>query len=283
MNTKKFKLFLSKIKPAIFWQGFILFGLAGFISLFLLFIFFRSKNLIFPETPQEGVLWPLIFTFFLIAFFFFFLTKRIQNRLFFNFLFYFTLAAGVFYFFGFFLSFALSGLFTLIFVSLRFFWPKVFLHNLVLFLAIIGLALNLGLILSWYEAFIFALILSFYDLISVYQTGQMVTTFKHFLEKGAIFAFVLPNQWSKQLSFLNSPQPNQNFFFLGTGDLAIPLILITSFFLFKPILGFGAYLGSLLGFYFMSQIFAIMEEKPMAALPPLVFGTLLGAFIFFFL
>ena len=65
--------------------------------------------------------------------------------------------------------------------------------------------------------------------------------------------------------------------YLGTGDLAFPLIfsasllkenIVASFFVI-----FGAYLGvNLIYFYF----YITKTRKPVAALPPIAFGSILG-------
>ena len=163
----------------------------------------------------------------------------------------------------------------LIFIFLR----NVLVHNIGVILGIAGIASVLGLALSPKTALFLLVILSFYDILSVYVTRHMVAMARNMIESGAPFGFIIPSEGA---SFLKSRQEAQakigeQFMILGSGDVGLPLILACS--LVGLYISEAVIVGifSLAGLFLTHLIFVNQEvRKPMAALPPIATMAIIG-------
>ena len=163
----------------------------------------------------------------------------------------------------------------LIFIFLR----NVLVHNIGVILGIAGIASDLGLALSPKTALFLLVILSFYDILSVYVTRHMVAMARNMIESGAPFGFIIPSEGA---SFLKSRQEAQakigeQFMILGSGDVGLPLILACS--LVGLYISEAVIVGifSLAGLFLTHLIFVNQEvRKPMAALPPIATMAIIG-------
>ncbi len=158
--------------------------------------------------------------------------------------------------------------------------PFVWLHDLILILALTGLSAFLGIGLNSLLVLGFLILMSVYDFIAVYKTKHMVFIAKEMIEAGSPLAFILPQKLSGFLALTTNIKVGENFIFLGSGDIALPLLLMSS--LLAQNLTAGLIIGifSLLGlltslFLSLSQI----KRQPMPALPPIALACTFGYLI----
>lgn len=170
-------------------------------------------------------------------------------------------------------------IFAALIVALKYVLPVIAAHNVVLVLGIAGISAALGLTTTWSTAAAVLIILSLYDLVAVYGTKHMVTMFKGLLEQGIIFALIIPEHPRLLQKRLREVGPGENFFFLGTGDLALPGFFVAAAVQKSLALGLGAAAGSIIGLLFTDLLFARGRARPMPALPPIAFCTLAGFLI----
>lgn len=166
-------------------------------------------------------------------------------------------------------------------VALRFAFPNVILHNIVIVLALGGVGGIFGMQFSPQAALVILGILAVYDIVAVYYTKHMVKMAKAMAQKGALFAVVIPKQARKVgLSVPKKLRPGGKFMILGGGDLALPLFLAASVAkenLWDGVLVSGFALVGLLG---MHVVFSFQEKpRAMPALPPICLGAILGYFV----
>ena len=163
----------------------------------------------------------------------------------------------------------------LIFIFLR----NVLVHNIGVILGIAGIASVLGLAISPKTALFLLVILSFYDILSVYVTRHMVAMARNMIESGAPFGFIIPSEGTSFLRPRSEAQAKigEQFMILGSGDVGLPLILACS--LVGLYISEAVIVGifSLAGLFLTHLIFVNQEvRKPMAALPPIATMAIIG-------
>lgn len=207
-----------------------------------------------------------------------FLIKTLRHKVVFEGLFILSTLLGIWLIFTL-ISPSLAFVLAISLVALRYIFPLVIVQNIIFMLGIAGVAAALGSATPWQTMAIVLAVLAVYDIIAVYGTRHMVTMFKGLLERGVIFALVLPERPAMFFSPLNKVQPGAGFFFLGSGDIALPAIFVASAFRegFGPAL--GAAVGSVIGLALTTTLFAWGKKRPMPALPPISLGTVLGFFV----
>jgi presenilin-like A22 family membrane protease len=158
-------------------------------------------------------------------------------------------------------------------IVLRYVWKSVLMVNLALAVGIAGIAAAVGADLSTSSAVIILAVLSFYDIFAVYGTGHMVRMFRGLASHGVIAAFLLtPLRAADLLSRL--PAASGRAMLLGSGDVALPLILAAAAARTGPVQAAAAALGAVAGFGMMVLLFLGQERcRPMPALPPIAFGS----------
>ena len=169
-------------------------------------------------------------------------------------------------------------------VVLRFIYPRIWTQNVAIIIGIAGIAASLGMSVKPLMALIILILLSVYDIIAVYKTRHMIRLFKGMAKRGAVLALVIPRSfslWFNKFEIIK-PENKNEFIFLGTGDLALPIFFAVStlssginFFLF---IIFGAVIGFAVNhLIFINQ----REKKPIPALPAIALFSILGyAFAF---
>ncbi len=167
-------------------------------------------------------------------------------------------------------------------VILRFIYPRIWTQNIAIIFGISGISASLGMSVKPSMAIIILVLLSIYDIIAVYKTRHMTKLFKGMAKKGVILALVIPNKLSLWLNKFEIIRPDNKdeFIFLGTGDLALPLFFAVSTFSSGPIFFISIVLGATIGFladhlFFVTQ----KEKKPIPALPLVAFFSILGYFM----
>lgn len=167
-------------------------------------------------------------------------------------------------------------------IFLWLFYRNVFMHDIVLVIAISAIAVLFGQNLMPSSVIIILIILGLYDYIAVLQTKHMVSMFKGLAENKVYFSLIIPQKFRGLLKKINEVSPQTEFMFLGTGDLAIPAIFIIACLKISLLTSLWTGLGAILGFIFLYILFVTQKERvPMPGLPPIVLGCLLGYLISF--
>jgi presenilin-like A22 family membrane protease len=155
--------------------------------------------------------------------------------------------------------------------------PRVWSHNLTIILGLAGVGAAFGLSLPVAAVLLILFLLSIYDYIAVYKTDYMVTMFRGLMQRGAIFAAVLPVKMRGWFVDLNKVKPGNEFVFLGTGDMVLPLILSASAVSYSFVSAVFSLGGSLFGLVVLHILFTSQKRRaPMPALPPLALFAALG-------
>jgi presenilin-like A22 family membrane protease len=171
------------------------------------------------------------------------------------------------------------------------FWfliPLVWLHNLVLILAVSSVGAVFGRFITPWTAMAIILALAVYDFLAV-RFKFMLWMADRLSQVNALPALIIPKDYSewnlnlkKHGEKMIEPNPAQReYSILGGGDIAFPCLLTASVYFaqgFKPaaimaVLG----LAGLVSVYAIQAIF--LKGKPMPALPPIAAFTLVGLLI----
>ncbi len=167
-------------------------------------------------------------------------------------------------------------------ILLRFLWKSVFAANAVLAIGIGGIAASLALEMSPIAMLALLTVLSFYDIVAVYRTKHMVKMFRDLSSHGVIFAFTLTPLNLRTL--LSAPSPEQRGMLLGTGDVALPVMLAIAALRTGPVQAVATLAGASLGFALMFMLFLAQSRRaPIPALPPIALGASLAYIVSFFI
>lgn len=167
-------------------------------------------------------------------------------------------------------------------ILLRFVWKSVFAVNAVLAIGIAGIAASLALEMSPVAMLALLTVLSFYDIVAVYRTKHMVKLFRDLSSHGVIFAFTLTPLSPRTL--LSAPSPEQRGMLLGTGDVALPVMLAIAALRTGPVQAVATLAGASLGFALMFMLFLAQSRRaPIPALPPIALGASLAYIVSFFI
>lgn len=178
----------------------------------------------------------------------------------------------------------ISNLLALAVVALWVALPYVWMHNVAIILAISGISAELGFAVSLPTVLILLALLSIYDVIAVYRTKHMITMFKDLMQRGVVLSIIVPVKIKDFMKKTEVAQPRKGFLFLGTGDLAFPLIFAVTALKFSFISAVliiaGATVGAIVVFYLLvSQA----QRRALPALPPIAICSILGFIISLFI
>jgi len=260
----------------MFFEG-LLFLITQFLGLYLGWRLFQVEEIKELVAKQSYSLWQFLIAFFVGTVVVLLVIKYAKSRIIFSSFFYVLLFLGCLAFFDVFaLGYLGLGL-ALIIVLLRRFMPSVLTHNIAIILAISGISSYIGLSFLPGQIIIMLVILSVYDFIAVFKTKHMVLMFKKMMENGANLSIIVPNKLVGLLAGIDKAKPGEDFMFLGTGDLAFPIIFAVSVlrdgFLSSALVIVGALLGVIainIYFYFKKERIAF------PALPPITIGCIIG-------
>jgi len=173
------------------------------------------------------------------------------------------------------------GLVIILFLILHF-RPNILVQNLAVSLMCIGAAAFLGLGFEPKQLIIILIILAVYDIVAVFVSGHMIKMFKEMVGHKLVLALTIPTTLKGWLTNISQVKVGQDFMFLGTGDLVLPLALAISSLRHGLISSVFVILGSGIGmailvWYFLSQ----KEKRALPALPPIIVGSILGYLISF--
>lgn len=173
-----------------------------------------------------------------------------------------------------------NDLWTTLFVVLVFVLIKnVFTHNIGIVLGVAGIGSVLGLSILPKTVVIIMIVLSFYDVIAVYVTKHMVSMAKNMMGAGAIFGFIIPSEIKGLFSNKQEAQAQMGdkFMILGSGDVGLPVVLVSSMVRYGIVEAIIVAVFSLVGLFATHLIFVNQKErKPMAALPPIAAMSIVG-------
>jgi presenilin-like A22 family membrane protease len=171
------------------------------------------------------------------------------------------------------------------------FWfliPLVWLHNLVLILAVSSLGAVFGRFITPWTAMAIILALAVYDFLAV-RFKFMLWMADRLSQVNALPALIIPKDYSEWNLNLNKHgekmievnPAEREYSILGGGDIAFPCLLTASVYFargFKP-----AAIMAVLGLVGLVSVYAIqalfLKGKPMPALPPIAAFTLVGLLI----
>ena len=279
----------SKLEPA-FWSSLILI-LSQALTLYLAF---REKDYVEAYriiSPQVSLTIPLVYFFVavivlgIILFFIPIARLKIALKIMFAILF----SWGIFIFLGLSLPILAASVISIAGGSVWFLSPRIWLHNLLLLLALVSVGTVFGFILSPWAAMSLLLVLSVYDFLAV-RFGYMLWLADKLSQSEVLPAFIIPRQISRWNLALNKADfkklfegssSEREFSILGGGDIGFPLLLMVSvFFAYgfaSSLIVAGFSLLGLISAYWIQLVF--LKGKPMPALPPISFLSLIGFLI----
>ncbi len=172
------------------------------------------------------------------------------------------------------------------------FWARIWLHDLLLLVTLAGAGSVFGFLFSPLTFMIFILIIAVYDALAV-RFGFMVWMADKLSESTTLPAFIFPRQirdWKLNLENVrvgelkNKESDKREYSVLGGGDIGFPLMLAVSIF-FQDGLGNAVIVGvfaliGLMGAFLIQLLW--LKGKPVPALPPIAFASLIGFLIAFF-
>ncbi len=177
-------------------------------------------------------------------------------------------------------------------IVLRFVQPTVLIHNLIVIGGLAGIGGMIGLTLFPRDAIILLIVLAIYDVIAVYKTKHMVKMAEAMIKKRVILGIIVPDKISQFRASMVDVEKNKTpvqrilkpgrkskFMILGGGDLALPLLLISSVAGQSILQAIVVLIFAVLGLLAMHFIFLKLKSKPMPALPPLAVFSILGYLI----
>ena len=168
-------------------------------------------------------------------------------------------------------------------------WARVWLHNLVLLIALASAGSVFGSLFSPWAFLIVMLVIAVYDFLAV-RFGFMVWMVDRLSETVTLPAFIYPRKIGDWLLGLKTvrvnelaakPAAEREYSLLGGGDIGFPLMLASSVYfvsgLSPAVLVGGFALFGLLSAFLIQWLW--LKGKPMPALPPIAFFCLIGFLI----
>jgi presenilin-like A22 family membrane protease len=181
-------------------------------------------------------------------------------------------------------------------VAAGLFWlwkPTVWLQNVLMLLALAGVGSVFGVLVTPWPVMWFLLVVAVYDFLAV-RYGYMIWMANKLTQSDSLPAFVIPKtnaNWNRDLrangpqTIINGEAGQREFSILGGGDVGFPLILVVSVY---TVYGLGdsiliacfALAGLTAAFIIQGRF---LKGKPMPALPPIAFTSLIGLIIIRFI
>jgi len=282
-KSKKSRKRRVHINWSMLWQNSLTFLIAQIIALLAGIVIMKSE--IYTAVSTVQVPWYYFVTSFLIVTLFIVLAiKFLKGGKFFILMFYLVIVLGTYAIFSAFMAVEVAMALSLVVLILRITTPRIWTHNLAILLGLAGISASIGLDLKPLGVVIILIILSIYDYIAVYKTKTMVKMFKGLLERGVIFSIIIPQHVRNWFVDLKKVKPREGFMFLGTGDIALPMIFAVSAITISIYSSIAIIIGALIGVMFINISFAYQKKKAaMPALPPIAFFSILAYLISLYL
>ncbi|MBN1161665.1 MAG: hypothetical protein JXA17_06950 [Dehalococcoidales bacterium] len=243
-------------------------------------------------TSPDVSLWPILVYFFgvvAVMSVILFLIPLDKLKLFFRILFALMFAWGTFIISFFFMpdpaAYTLAGIAGLLWL----FWARIWLHNILLMVALAAAGAIFGFIFSPWTFMIFMLIIAVYDVLAV-RFGLMVWMADRLSGTASLPAFIFPRKAKDLALNIKTVQVGElrketaekrEHTVLGGGDIGFPLMLANSvYFAYNMasavLVGAFAVVG-LMGAFIIQRFW--LKGKPMPALPPIAAASLIGFLI----
>ena len=279
----------SKLSPFL-WSGLVM-VLALTLALYVAIrekLFFEANQIVSPDIS----LGPVIAYFFgvvVVLALILFIIPLSKLRLVFRILFTLMFAWGIFIVIALILPPAAAYPLAIIAGIAWLFWARVWLHDLLLLITLSGAGSVFGFLFSPWTFMIFMLIIAVYDVVAV-RFGFMVWMADKLSESATLPAFIFPKKirdWKLNLKNVRvgdlkkEESDRREYSILGGGDIGFPLMLAVSVFfetdlVSAVLVGVFALMGLMSAFLIQSFW---LRGKPMPALPPIAFFSLIGFLI----
>jgi len=278
-NALSFSYFI--FEAALFSITFLLGLLAAFKQNQVISKIFQSKNVSLPEIS----FWKFVFGFgialLIVLPLFYFVKSKNKKKVIFKSLF----AVSVF-FGGFVLINSWIPLLPALILAfiLTFWWllkPSILNQNICIGMGIAGAGAVLGIAIKPTTVVFLLVCFSIYDFIAVYKTKHMVKMAKEMIESEAVLGIIVPKTIFELNSPLKEADPRRGkTLVLGAGDIVFPLMLAASLtnkgIACVLVVSIFSLIGLLVGFL----IFKSKKiRRPMPALPPIAFFSIIGYLI----
>ena len=175
---------------------------------------------------------------------------------------------------------------------LWFFLPFIWLQNLLLLVTLVSIGAVFGALVSPWTVVYVLIAISVYDILAV-SLGYMMWMAKKLSATDTLPAFIFPKNlrdWNLNLrgnsvkKLFEEETAEREFSMLGGGDIGFPLIFVVSvFFAYNFSSALVVAVASLAGliFAYLLQIF-LLKGRPLPALPPISFISIIGFLIVYF-
>ena len=167
--------------------------------------------------------------------------------------------------------------------------PRIWLHNLMMLLAMASLGAVFGRFIIPWQAMILLGVIAVYDFFAV-RFGYMLWLADKLSTTNTLPAFFIPrfiSEWKDSLSdksvadMAELKPADRDFSILGGGDIGFPVLLASSVYfaygINSALLVAAFALAGIIGAYFIQAVF--LKGKPMPALPPIAALSLIGLLI----
>lgn len=279
----------SKLSPFL-WSGLVM-VLALTLALYVAIrekLFFEANQIVSPDIslgPAIAYFFGVVVVLALILF----IIPLSKLRLVFRILFTLMFAWGIFIVIALILPPAAAYPLAIIAGIAWLFWARVWLHDLLLLITLSGAGSVFGFLFSPWTFMIFMLIIAVYDVVAV-RFGFMVWMADKLSESATLPAFIFPKKirdWKLNLKNVRvgdlkkEESDRREYSILGGGDIGFPLMLAVSVFfetdlVSAVLVGVFALMGLMSAFLIQSFW---LRGKPMPALPPIAFFSLIGFLI----
>ena len=263
---------------SIFIKEAVLFGLTLALGLYAAHYYFYFGSFLGEEAIRFTLTDLIVLLIFFGVIFFIARHKRIAH---FSFKLFLVLIvfSGAQVVFGTFLSSPWDLVLAVLFAVIFYKGGNVLFHNLGIIFCIGGIGAVFGLSISAEVGLILLVTLSLYDIIAVYVTKHMITMARSMLESGAVFGFLIPFEFKGFFYDKNQAKAKvgENFMVLGSGDIGLPLIFVSSLVRTSLTSAIITAIFSLLGLFLTHILFINQgQRRAMAALPPIATMTIIG-------
>jgi len=270
-------------------------GLILIVSQVLVFFLaFREKHFLESQQiipPEISVELPLIYFFVAVAVvgIILFLVPRMALKVVLKIIFFFLFGWGMFVALGFSLPVAAALGIAVVAALLWLFMPRIWLHNLLLVIALASMGTVFGVFFAPWTAILFMLVISVYDILAV-RFGYMMWMVKRLSVSDTLPAFVIPktiSRWNMDMrkARIFDDESERDFSVLGGGDIGFPLLLVVSVFFAhgftRSLVVAGFSLLGLAAAYWVQR--KLLKGKPTPALPPISLLSIIGYLIVYFI
>ncbi|MFC2068741.1 presenilin family intramembrane aspartyl protease [Chloroflexota bacterium] len=257
------------------------------------FLAFQQKAYIEIEQitpPQITAELPLLYFFgatVIIGLILFLMPQRVL-RLLLKLLFTFLFTWGIFIALGLSLPVFVAGIVAVAVSSFYLIIPKIWLHNLLMVVALASMATVFGILFVPWTIILLMLVISVYDVLVV-RFGYMMWMVKRLSVSEVLPAFIIPMTkpgWNLSLRAVNlfDEEKEKEFSILGGGDIAFPLLLIVSVFFTSGF--FGSIVVALFALLGLGAAYWVQQKqfkgKPTPALPPIALLSIVGFLVVYF-